>query len=102
MTLELSRRGMLCSLASAAAAGVARKTAAAAPAHHAAPAGPGPGAAFMAGLRGTTVDPKVNGFDPHTVLRDFDRGTARRLASGRVLRTWDIEATERSIELAPG
>ena len=26
----------------------------------------------------------ANGFDPHTILRDFDWGTTRRLASGRV------------------
>ena len=28
----------------------------------------------------TTVDPKVNGFDPSAVLRDFDWGKTRRLA----------------------
>jgi manganese oxidase len=48
------------------------------------------------------VDPSVNGFDPTVVVRDFDWGQTRRLASGRVLREWHIVAQDREIEVAPG
>ncbi|HEV2062566.1 MAG TPA: multicopper oxidase domain-containing protein, partial [Solirubrobacteraceae bacterium] len=54
-----------------------------------------------ASFRGT-VDHARNGFDPHAVLRDFDWGTTRRLPSGRVLREWELVATEKEIEVAPG
>src|SRR6266487_1427408 len=50
----------------------------------------------------TTVDPRVNGFDPTTILRDFDWGKTRRLASGRVLREWQIVAYDKEIEVVPG
>src|ERR687896_33629 len=43
------------------------------------------------------VDPRTNGFDPHEMLRDFDRGTVR----GGV-REWEILAQEKEIEVAPG
>ena len=36
-------------------------------------------AAFRDGM---TVDHGGNGFDPHAILRDFDRGTTTRTASG--------------------
>jgi FtsP/CotA-like multicopper oxidase with cupredoxin domain len=93
---------MLCSLAAAAAGGVvhskrAPAAAAAMPKYMAHPSG------FMAGLRGGRIaDPKANGFDPSALVRDFDHGRTRRLASGRVLREWDLEAGEKTIELAPG
>jgi FtsP/CotA-like multicopper oxidase with cupredoxin domain len=50
----------------------------------------------------TVVDPRVNGFDPSEIVRDFDWGTTRRLAGGRVLREWEIVANDREIEVAPG
>jgi FtsP/CotA-like multicopper oxidase with cupredoxin domain len=50
----------------------------------------------------TTVDPRVNGFDPSLVVRDFDEGATRRLADGRVLREWQLVAQDREIEVAPG
>ena len=56
-------------------------------------------AAFAAGRE---VDHAANGFDPTDVLRDFDYGTTRRLASGRVLREWDLVAVDKEIEVAPG
>jgi manganese oxidase len=56
-------------------------------------------AAFRGGL---TVDHAANGFNPHELLRDFDWGTTRRLASGRVQREWELYAVEREIEIAPG
>ena len=99
MTVEMSRRGMLCSLASAGVAAVTR-----APATAAAPtAAPQHTHDFMAGLRsGAIADPKVNGFDPQDMLRDFDRGKTTRLPGGRVLREWELVASEQEIELAPG
>jgi FtsP/CotA-like multicopper oxidase with cupredoxin domain len=55
-----------------------------------------------AAFRGATVDHRANGFDPHAILRDFDEGTTRRLASGRVLREWTLVAQDKEIEVAPG
>ena len=52
--------------------------------------------------RGATVDHEANGFDPTEVLRDFDRGKTRRLASGRVVREWELVAHDKEIEVAPG
>jgi FtsP/CotA-like multicopper oxidase with cupredoxin domain len=58
-----------------------------------------PHAAFAPGR---TVDHRANGFDPTALLRDFDYGSTRRLASGRVLREWEIVASDKEIEVAPG
>ena len=56
-----------------------------------------------AGFRdGRTVDHAANGFDPHEIVRDFDWGTTRRLASGRVVREWELVAVDKEIEVAPG
>ena len=44
-----------------------------------------------------TVDPRVNGFDPQEMLRDFDEG---RVVNG--VREWEIVAEEKEIEVAPG
>jgi FtsP/CotA-like multicopper oxidase with cupredoxin domain len=49
-----------------------------------------------------TVDHAANGFDPTELLRDFAYGRTRRLASGRVLREWDLYAVDKEIEVAPG
>jgi FtsP/CotA-like multicopper oxidase with cupredoxin domain len=54
-----------------------------------------------AGTRGQ-VDHAGNGFDPHSLLTDFDRGTTRRLPGGRTLREWTVIAQEKEIEVAPG
>ena len=43
------------------------------------------------------VDPRVNGFDPQELLRDFDEGTVR----GGV-REWELLAQDKEIEVAPG
>jgi FtsP/CotA-like multicopper oxidase with cupredoxin domain len=50
----------------------------------------------------TTVDPKVNGFDPSAIIRDFDWGKTSRLAGGRVLREWKLVAYDKEIEIVPG
>ncbi len=51
---------------------------------------------------GGSVDHAANGFNPTEILRDFDYGTTRRLASGRVLREWELVAFDKEIEVAPG
>lgn len=55
-----------------------------------------------ANFRGGQVDHAANGFDPHELVRDFDWGTTRRLPSGRVVREWELIASDREIEIAPG
>ena len=51
---------------------------------------------------GRGVDHRANGFDPSKLVRDFDYGKTRRLASGRLLREWEIVAHDKEIEVAPG
>jgi FtsP/CotA-like multicopper oxidase with cupredoxin domain len=53
------------------------------------------------GARGA-VDPKMNGFDPSELVRDFDWGKTRRLAGGRVLREWELVAYDTEIEVVAG
>src|SRR5690349_15165356 len=48
-----------------------------------------------------TVDPKVNGFDPHEIVREFDYGKVSR-EGGRTVRTWEIVAEDITIQVAPG
>ena len=56
-----------------------------------------------AGFAGSgVVDPAVNGFDPSEIVRDFDWGRTRRLASGRVLREWELIAHDKEFQIAPG
>ena len=56
-----------------------------------------------AGHRGTVgrVDPRVNGFDPQEILRDYDRGKVVR-EGGRTVREFELVAEDREIEVAPG
>jgi FtsP/CotA-like multicopper oxidase with cupredoxin domain len=51
---------------------------------------------------GREVDHRANGFDPTALVRDFDWGQTRRLASGRTLREWELTANDKEIEVAPG
>jgi len=48
------------------------------------------------------VDPAANGFDPSAMLTDFDYGTVSTLPSGQTLREYQLIATEKLIEIAPG
>ena len=48
------------------------------------------------------VDPAANGFDPSAMLTDFDYGTVSTLPSGQTLREYQLVATEKLIEIAPG
>ncbi len=52
--------------------------------------------------KGQTVDHHANGFNPTDLLRDFDEGTTRQLASGRTLREWEVVGADKEIEVAPG
>jgi FtsP/CotA-like multicopper oxidase with cupredoxin domain len=70
--------------------------------HDAAAANDGHADGSHAAFHGGEVDHAANGFDPHTILRDFDWGTTSRLASGRVVREWTLVAEDKEIEVAPG
>lgn len=48
------------------------------------------------------VDSARNGFDPHAILTDWERGTIVRDPDGRMAREFDIVAEDREIEIAPG
>jgi FtsP/CotA-like multicopper oxidase with cupredoxin domain len=62
-----------------------------------------PGSAHSGFAHGRkTVDPRVNGFDPTAIMRDFDWGKTRRLAGGRLLREWELVAYDKEIEIVPG
>jgi FtsP/CotA-like multicopper oxidase with cupredoxin domain len=62
----------------------------------------GGGAAGPTFRRGEVVDHAANGFNPTDLLREFDMGKTRRLASGRTLREWTLVAEDKEIEIAPG
>jgi FtsP/CotA-like multicopper oxidase with cupredoxin domain len=65
----------------------------------AAPAGHSGHAGFA---RGGIVDSAANGFDPSLIVRDFDWGRTSKLPDGRTLREWQLVASDREIEIAPG
>ena len=48
------------------------------------------------------VDHDRNGFDPTSMLTDWYVGTTETLPDGRTLRTFEVAATDREIEIAPG
>lgn len=48
------------------------------------------------------VDPARNGFAPTEILTDWDVGKVSTLADGRTLRTFEITAEDKEIEIAPG
>ena len=48
------------------------------------------------------VDNAANGFDPHDILTDWDRGTLSYDASGQPVREFEITAEDKEIEIAPG
>ncbi|MBA2712020.1 MAG: multicopper oxidase domain-containing protein, partial [Rubrobacteraceae bacterium] len=62
----------------------------------------GGGAAGPTFREGAGVDHIANGFNPTETLRDFDYGTTRRLPNGRVLREWEVFASDKDVEVAPG
>jgi FtsP/CotA-like multicopper oxidase with cupredoxin domain len=105
---------MLAAVAPAVGAGVAARAGlldpdGAAGASHEHPNGSAPAAAgahagegHLGFPAGQSVDHRANGFDPAQIVRDFDQGRTRRLASGRVLREWELVAQDKEIEVAPG
>ena len=48
------------------------------------------------------VDAARNGFDPAEILSEWDTGAASLLPDGRTLRTFEIFAEDKEIEIAPG
>ncbi|MEI2301393.1 multicopper oxidase domain-containing protein [Ensifer sp. MJa1] len=48
------------------------------------------------------VDSTANGFDPTEMLTDWETGTVSTLPDGRTLRTFEMTAEDRDIEIAPG
>ena len=48
------------------------------------------------------VDHQANGFDPTRMLTDWDTGRTEILPDGRTLRTFEVSAIDREIEIAPG
>lgn len=48
------------------------------------------------------VDNARNGFDPTVMLADWDTGTVSRLPDGRTLRSFEIVAEDKEIEIVPG
>jgi hypothetical protein len=48
------------------------------------------------------VDSARNGFDPSAMLTDWETGAVSQLPDGRTLRTFEIGAVDREIEIAPG
>lgn len=48
------------------------------------------------------VDHAANGFDPHAILTDWDRGSIVTDTDGRQVREWNISAVDHEFEVAPG
>ena len=48
------------------------------------------------------VDHARNGFDPAAMLTDWETGRTERLADGRTLRIFEVDAVDKEIEIAPG
>jgi hypothetical protein len=48
------------------------------------------------------VDNRTNGFDPAAMLTDWETGTVSQLPNGRRLRTFQVVAEDKEIEIAPG
>jgi FtsP/CotA-like multicopper oxidase with cupredoxin domain len=99
---SFTRRRALSAAAAAVGAGVTARLGNAAPPHrHHDPLAHGSAHSGFP-VANATVDPKVNGFDPSVMLRDFDWGTTRSLAGGRTLREWKLVAYDKQIEIVPG
>jgi FtsP/CotA-like multicopper oxidase with cupredoxin domain len=99
---SFTRRRALSAAAAVVGAGVTARLGEAAPPHH--HHGPLAHGSSHSGFPAANarVDPRVNGFDPSVLLRDFDWGTTRRLAGGRTLREWRLVAYDKEIEIVPG
>ena len=58
--------------------------------------------AHTPGLAGAEGDVDPGGFDATAFLKAFDYGEVTTLPDGQVLREYEIIATDREIEVAPG
>jgi FtsP/CotA-like multicopper oxidase with cupredoxin domain len=107
---RVSRRELICSSGAAAAGGTALVTTSAlGQGMHEGHSGVAPMAtdAMAHGAHGAmitvgTVDNARNGFDPMALLTDWDTGTISFLPSGQRLRTFEVVAEDKEIEIAPG
>lgn len=113
LPFDLRRRGFLgAGLLAAGGAALSARTALGQSAH---PAGHGGGAtqaadppvpahrvAHGAMITVGDVDDARNGFDPTAMLTDWDTGTVSTLPDGRRLRTFEVTAQDKEIEIAPG
>ena len=109
--VKLSRRGMLGAGILAAGGSAVAATGAAqqpAPAERSSGSGHdglgsvGHGSSHGAMMTVGEVDEERNGFDTMKMLTDWETGTVSRLPGGRVLRTFEIDAVDKEIEIAPG
>ena len=108
-----TRRRFLAGAGGVALAALPVRAAADTPPGHRMPPDPGAaggsagGHSAMGGANGATfrggagVDHAANGFDPRTLLREFDYGTVST-EDDRTVRDWTIRAQDREIEVAPG
>jgi FtsP/CotA-like multicopper oxidase with cupredoxin domain len=53
-------------------------------------------------ISGGDIDNDKNGFDPSSMLTDWDTGTLSQLPDGRQLRTWEVTGEDKEIEIIPG
>ncbi|NGO55080.1 multicopper oxidase domain-containing protein [Allomesorhizobium camelthorni] len=60
------------------------------------------GAAHGAMITVGEVDDARNGFDPAKLLTDWETGSVSTLPDGEILRTFEVEAVDKEIEIAPG
>ena len=65
-------------------------------------AAPMPGMAHGNMMTVGRVDHARNGFDPTPMLTDWYVGTTETMPDGRTLRTFEVAAVDREIEIAPG
>jgi FtsP/CotA-like multicopper oxidase with cupredoxin domain len=110
---RLSRRGILAAglaaaggsvISAAGATGESRREASSAQAdgHGAGEAGSPHGSSHGAMMTVGEVDATRNGFDTAEMLTEWETGTVSRLPDGRVLRTFEIDAVDKEIEIASG
>ena len=108
----ISRRGLL-SGGLAAAGGTticATRVALGQPTHDGHGNASAPGSAPVADHRGAhgamitvgDVDDARNGFDPSALVTEWETGTVSLLPDGRTLRTFEVTAEDKEIEIAPG
>jgi FtsP/CotA-like multicopper oxidase with cupredoxin domain len=102
---KLSRRTFIragaVTLLGTAGAAAAAQVAATQPAAAAPPAQTGESGAESPATVGE-VDHEANGFDPTDVLTDYDYGRVSTLPNGQTLREYELVATDKTIEVAPG